>query len=308
MKYNQLKYDFGNGSFPNWTSKDTDGAGYTNGTEYHKLSIDDGWEGVSQAIMAYASEAIAYNNPSGSIGIPNGINEAAGFSQILQAIQRSNGIGPGCYVRYGKWFLPSQFKDRVLLLSGQGVLRANYPALDAASYVGNSNNTAIATTKGKFYHSQDSAGLIPDINGPYLQLPYSPPTPFVEAYNLPSAGADWLPVRSTIMPFKTNVNRYFAYINITGVPPVGTRTNYQITVPVIFENTNYNLQSLSASCNYPIAVTAKIVNALSGIIEFNHVSQNFAANRSYSCCGIVELLTIPPAASSWDQYKWGIVY
>jgi hypothetical protein len=166
------------GAFPNATMIDASGVGTTDGSEFAALPLNDGWEPFQQSIMDYATGS--QNNPSGSVGVPNGITDSAGASQVLQAIQKAHGIGPGKLVG---WFLnsdPSVTGDRVLLLQGQGVLIANYPDLDSAVWctdVGpggsppSGYNAIVAAGGGSFYRSSDAAGTTPNIAGPYLQLP-----------------------------------------------------------------------------------------------------------------------------------------
>lgn len=102
---------------------------------------------------------------------PNGVTEAAGQSQVREAIQLGHGIGPGTYKQWGKFDDPSVTGDRILLLSGQGVLRASYTPLDVEVYVGDGNNP----TAPFFYHADDAAGTIRNIAGAYLILPKGNP-------------------------------------------------------------------------------------------------------------------------------------
>jgi hypothetical protein len=146
------------GSYPNTVGQNASGAGATDGTPYIKDVIDDLW-GARQAIMDYAGLT------------PNGVTEAAGASQFIEAVQKATGTGAGYGVTYWKDGDPAANGDRVLLLSGQGVLRSNYPDLDAAVYVGDGNNAAVAAAGGAFYHADDAAGTIPNTAGLYLILP-----------------------------------------------------------------------------------------------------------------------------------------
>lgn len=171
MILQENKYTNGSGNFPNWTAIDASGAGLTDGSEYAALPINDGYEAFQQACMDYASGNA--NAPTGAVGTPNAVSEAAGVCQLLQALQYANGIGPGMGVI---WWLdddPSVTGHRVLLLEGQGILHANYPGLLAAVYVGDANNAAVAAGGGFFYKSSDAAGTVPDTTatGVYLQLP-----------------------------------------------------------------------------------------------------------------------------------------
>jgi hypothetical protein len=100
---------------------------------------------------------------------PDGVTEAAGTAQILEAIEKGFAVGPGKFVR---WFIkdtPATTGDRVILLSGQGVLRASYSALDAKVYCGDPANA----TAEYFYHADDAAGTTRNTSGVYLILPES---------------------------------------------------------------------------------------------------------------------------------------
>jgi len=309
MKYNELKYGFGNGVFPNWTSKDTSGAGFTDGTEYHKLSIDDGWEGVSQAIMAYASEVNKYNNPAGTVGIPNGINEAIGVSQILQALQKAHGIGPGNYVLWANYDDPSITKDRVILLAGQGILRANYPALDAATYVGDANNAAVAAAGGKFYRSSDAAGLIPDIAGVYLQLPAQPrPTSLkkysqAEGHFTVTGAFGWVTTKSFAIPYRTENNNWRLKFNIWGSCNANNRLEFSVNISGVsfFGNSQAISGYFSVGLsNYGPFTQARNTNEL--YMRHTNLSTN-----GYSWSGDIRLNQKPTWAREFE-YKWGIRY
>lgn len=163
------KYTNISGTHPNALLIDASGVGTTDGSEYAALPQNDGWDSVSQAIMAYMAGGT--NAPTGTAGTPNGVSEAAAVSQIIQALQLSNGVGPGKGVIWFGDDDPSVTGDRVLLLQGQGVLIASYPDLDAKVYVGNTANPTVAAGGGKFYRSSDSGGATPNTAGPYLQLP-----------------------------------------------------------------------------------------------------------------------------------------
>ena len=139
--------------FPNTLGKNATGAGATDGTEFVKLFIDDIW-GRFQAIMDYAGLS------------PDNVSEAPGTAQHLDALALGFG-GPGDWVIWTHASTPSVTGHRVLFLNGQGVLRANYPLLDAEVYVGDPNNAAASA----FYHADDAAGTIRNTAGVYLILP-----------------------------------------------------------------------------------------------------------------------------------------
>lgn len=155
------------GVFPNATMIDASGVGTTDGSEFAALPLNDGWEPFQQAVMNYAAAGNNQNSPSGLIGVPNGVADTAGASQILQAIQKAHGIGPGIIKLWGNADSPGTTGDRIFFLQGQGIVRATYPSLDAAVYVGDSNNA----TAPYFYRATDSAGTTRSTTGAYLILP-----------------------------------------------------------------------------------------------------------------------------------------
>lgn len=140
--------------FPDTLAVNASGPSATDGTEFVKGFIDDIW-GWFQAMLDYASLT------------PTGVSEGPGASQMLEAIGKGFGIGPGLGVTYWKEGDPSVNGDRVLLLNGQGILRANFPELDAAVYVGDGDNG----TADAFYRADDAAGTIRNIAGIYLIMP-----------------------------------------------------------------------------------------------------------------------------------------
>lgn len=143
--------------FPNFTGKNATGAGSTDGTEWISAYIDNwGW-GWSQALLSYMGLS------------PNGVTEAPGTSQIVDALGMF--LPVGCPIEWNRANDPATDGLRFLLLNGQGVVRSNYPDLDAAVYVGDGNNAAVAAAGGAYYHADDAAGTIPNIAGVYLILP-----------------------------------------------------------------------------------------------------------------------------------------
>jgi hypothetical protein len=144
--------------FPDTEAVNATGPSATDGTEFVKLMIDDHW-GARQAIMAHAGLT------------PDGVTEAAGTAQIIEALQKGFGGSPGFVQEWNLAADPGTTGHRCLLLQGQGILRANYPDVDAAVYVGDGNNAAVAAAGGAYYHADDAAGTIPNTIGLYLILP-----------------------------------------------------------------------------------------------------------------------------------------
>jgi hypothetical protein len=128
----------------------TPGAG--DGTEFIAAMVNDAW-GARQALMDYAGLT------------PDTVTEAVGTSQMMEAMRRSFGA-PGEVVMWHGQADPATLNLRLLLLEGQGVLRASYPLLDAAVYVGDGNNL----TYPFYYRADDAAGTSRNIAGIYLIL------------------------------------------------------------------------------------------------------------------------------------------
>ncbi len=141
-------------AFPDTEAVNVSAPGAGDGTEFVKLLVDDVW-GRAQALLDYAGM------------VPDGVSEAAGTAQIMEALSRGFGIGPGIGVIYDKNDTPIAHGDRVLLKQGQVILIATYPLLVAATYCGNAANP----TAPAFYKTSDAGGTIRDIAGAYMVLP-----------------------------------------------------------------------------------------------------------------------------------------
>jgi hypothetical protein len=144
------------GTFPNVVSQNATAPGATDGTPYLKSVIDDLW-GSRQALMDAAGLT------------PTGVTESPTASQQKEAIQKISGY-PGEVIAWmGNDSDPSTLGIRLLPLNGQGILRASYPDLDAACYVGDSANP----TAEAFYRADDAGGTSRNTTGIYLILPDS---------------------------------------------------------------------------------------------------------------------------------------
>ena len=141
-------------AFPNTEAVNASAPGAGDGTEFVALLVNDIW-GRAQAIMDYAGLT------------PDGVMEAPGTAQIIEALCKGLGVGPGMGVMYWKNGTPAANGDRVLLLQGQVILIATYPLLAAAVYCGDANN---ATAKA-FYKTSDAGGTTRSTAGTYLVLP-----------------------------------------------------------------------------------------------------------------------------------------
>ena len=140
-------------AFPLTLGINASGAGAGDGTEFVKLYVDDDW-GARQALLDAAGLT------------PDGVTETVDTSQLLDAIRKISG-SPGEGVIWFKDDDPSVTGDRVLLLTGQTLLIANYIELDAAVYVGNTANP----TASAFFRTSDAGGTIRNVAGPYIVVP-----------------------------------------------------------------------------------------------------------------------------------------
>lgn len=141
-------------AFPNTEAVNVSAPGAGDGTEFVALLVNDIW-GRAQAIMDYAGLT------------PDGVMEAPGTAQIIEALCKGLGVGPGMGVMYWKNDTPAALGDRVLLLQGQVILIATYPLLAAAVYCGDANNA----TAPAFYKTSDAGGTTRSTAGTYLVLP-----------------------------------------------------------------------------------------------------------------------------------------
>lgn len=148
-------------AFPNNTSINATGPSTEDGTEFVKIMIDNYMFGPMQALLDHAGLT------------PDGVTEAAGTAQIIEALQKGFGAPPGVVTEWNLASDPGTTGHRCLLLQGQGILRVNYAALDAAVYVGDGNNAAVAAGGGAYYRADDAAGTVPNIVGVYLIMPES---------------------------------------------------------------------------------------------------------------------------------------
>jgi hypothetical protein len=141
-------------AFPDTEGVNVSAPGAGNGTEWVAAFVNDVW-GRAQALMDYAGLS------------PDGVQEAPGTAQIISAISKGFGVGPGFGVTYWKNDTPLAHGDRVLLLQGQTILISTYAALVAATYCGDANNA----TAPAFYKTSDSGGTTRSTAGTYFVLP-----------------------------------------------------------------------------------------------------------------------------------------
>jgi hypothetical protein len=143
------------GAFPDILAVNASGPSATDGTEFVANMINDSMWGVWQMILNHAGLT------------PNGVLESDSASQMKEAIRKGFALAPGMVAQWHLDDDPGTSGHRALLLNGQGILRANYPDLDAAVYVGDGNNA----TADAYYRADNSDGSSRNIAGIYLILP-----------------------------------------------------------------------------------------------------------------------------------------
>lgn len=149
------------GAYPDILAINASGPSATDGTEFVSNMINDSAWGVWQMILNRAGLS------------PDGVLESDSASQIRTALQLGFGSPPGTSTMWDLDDDPGVTGHRCLFKNGQGILRANFAELDAATYVGDANNAAVAAAGGGYYRADDAAGTIPNIVGIYLILPES---------------------------------------------------------------------------------------------------------------------------------------
>lgn len=141
------------GSFPNVEATDSSGPTLRDGTPINASLINDIW-GAFQAIL----------NAAGTT--PSAGAETSSASDLLDSIRKLGGA-PGELVFHAS---PSDVLDaNVLPLKGQVITISAYPALVAATYVGDTNNPTAAYPA--FYKCSDTGGSTRNTAGPYFKLP-----------------------------------------------------------------------------------------------------------------------------------------
>lgn len=152
MIYYKTNFTTDDAAFPNTKAVNVSVPGANDGTEFKALMVNDHW-GARQNLMAYAGLT------------PNGSSEVYGLSQFYECLLHLT-VPVGTIIMTHSNSDPTTLGYRFLNLSGFGVLRTAYPDLDAACYVGDSNND----TADYWYRSDDSGGTIRNITGAYLQV------------------------------------------------------------------------------------------------------------------------------------------
>lgn len=146
-------FDNTSGSFPNVEATDSSGPTLRDGTPINANLINDIW-GAFQAIL----------NAAGTT--PSASAESSTASDLLDSIRKLGGA-PGEIVLHGS---PSETIDaNILPLKGQMITISAYPALVAATYIGDTNNSV--GNFPAFYKASDVTGFVRNTAGPYFRLP-----------------------------------------------------------------------------------------------------------------------------------------
>lgn len=288
---------YGAGIFPDFLGVNSATPSSNDGTEWVAGLINNGLAGPLQALLDYANV------------VPDGVIEAAGTAQILDAINKGYGIGPGKYVQWGLEDDPSVTGDRVILLAGQGVLVASYPDLDKVCFIGGTTPDQVAAIAAgkKFYRSSDAAGLIGDAAGPYLQLPTINPS-FKKKYSNDNGdftvtggggGAIWTTREATAIPYQTNDGIWRIKIFVTGTTDLTTSFLF-LTISGIDFDDPFELWPAYGM----IGDRAASVRTTGG----NGININGNTTSTYMSWGGDFELTAKPTWADDFTYPWGITY
>lgn len=286
------------GSFPDVLAINSSGASSPDGTEFIAAYINNGIFGPTQALMDYAGLT------------PDGVTEAAGVSQLLEAIRLGHGIGPGKYVQWGLNDDPSVTGDRVLLLSEQGVNIVTYADLDSVAWIGGNTAAQIAAEAAgeKFYRSSDAGGTTGDAAGPYLQLPPQPHPTFFKTYSEAngdftiSGPAGYVTRDSEITVFRVGT-LWHGLIRLTLDMTATSSSSINIT-GVTFPGTASNSQAI------PCQAVVSTVQDCRAMANGGTNTISFAGTSTFSrfaLAGIVIFASQPTFADNFN-IPWGITY
>ncbi len=241
---------FVTGVFPDTVADNSTGASTADGFEFIAEYINNSIIGNQQDWMDYAGLT------------PDGVTEAAGVSQIREAIQKGNAVGPGWVHRRDIFDSPAVNGDRSLILAEQGVLIATYPELDAATWIGGNTAAQIAAVAAgkKYYRSSDAGGAVGDAAGPWLQLPAGPSPTTLETYD--GAGGDftvtgtstWVNTRAKFIPYETSDGTWRLRFNIRGTKAVSLSTI--LTIPGVA------FVAVDQACPAEISTNAAHINSV----------------------------------------------
>jgi hypothetical protein len=159
------------GVFPLVQAINSSGPLIPDGSEIIDEVIDDVWLEKQALLDFYDYPPLGSPDLAGVFGA---VFKNLPISQPL-ALQYMNYATPGTIVNWASEIDPAVvgatlglgMEIRLLLLHGQGILRADYLMLDAIVYVGDLENA----TADSFYHADDDQGAVRNIAGDYLILP-----------------------------------------------------------------------------------------------------------------------------------------
>ena len=215
---------FVTGVFPDTVADNSTGASTADGFEFIAEYINNSIIGPQQAMMDYAGLT------------PDGVTESASASQMIEAIQKGNAVGPGWVGRRDIFDSPAVNGDRSLILSEQGVLIATYPELDAATWIGGNTAAQIAAAAagGKYYRSSDAGGATGDAAGPWLQLPAGPSPTTSKQYSQAGGdftitGTNWTTLVANAIPYQESTGLWRLKFNIGGTISAGSNNIVVLT-------------------------------------------------------------------------------
>lgn len=311
-----IKYEVTNtfvtGVFPDTVADNSSGAATPDGFEFVKAYLDNANLGPLQAIMDYSAGSA--NVPTGSVGVPNGVTESAGASQIVEALHKMTGSGPGTMKPYYKNDLPAVTGDRVLLLAEQGVLIASYPDLDDATWItGNTAAQIAAAAAGKkFYRSSDAAGTTGDAAGPWLQLPANLNPTFLKMYVgdatgtldfTVAGGPGWSAIRVLVIPWQNSDGSWFAFISSQGTLTTTTSSSLTFTGLTFKNIASWDQSGVSVGGAHGVTPRNTSVVPNTGVMSFFYAT----TTTEMSASGIFELNSKPTWADDFE-IQWGITY
>lgn len=306
------------GLFPDCVAINSTGAATPDGSEYVAGTINNSNHGTLQAFMDYADDGTNIPALSGTPGVPDGVIEAAGASQILEALQKGNAVGPGMYVQRAINDTPAVWGDRVLELSGQGVLVASYPDLNNATWIGGNDAAQVAAKAAGeyFWRADDAIGTTPLAAGPYLMLPGQPP--FEHQYNGVTGGAaaDEFTISSSVAITTLYNATAIYYETNNGVPRLnfnfgmlvasGSRTTNAVTISGVTFKTGANRIAVAGGTHTTTAyISGVFPTGGGGVITFAHASANTSI---YQASGDVEIDAKPSWAIADPDKIWYITY
>lgn len=142
--------------------------GYPLGSARNVISQGDGtgtpWEAaITNDLFGWQQKLLS---EAGIVISGGGTPDSVGASDYYDAMRRTAGF-PGLIVAMGLNADPSVHGVRILPLNGQGILRASYPELDTACYVGDTANSTAAA----FFRASNASGTGRTPLGIYLILP-----------------------------------------------------------------------------------------------------------------------------------------